>query len=328
MKKILLIMAIFFVFLVEISGATDFGTAMSITTINIPASADVAAMGNADAAAWSLSSNNPALTAYELPENKHKSGVNATFGLLHFKKGPAVRFTSDSIGTKTQYGFFSATVSYFQSGKNSTRMGTDLEFRPSKMLELMWANKIASNWLKQGDELYLGLELAYSKSKPNFSLRDQRVLRSESTGNDVTVGFLYKPTAKLNIGGYYGRFLDHSREKDFIFKNSMSGNSISHQFKFGASYQILSKTFVACDVQLLNIAGKKKSQLFAGVEQGIIKDVLCLYAGAADGSPTGGLEISCRRGGIDLSYTSNASPYANKYLGRSKLAMVSIFFSF
>jgi len=308
--------------------ASDFGTALGIATLNIPAGADIAAMGNADASAWSWSSNNPAMTAFSKPGVEWRYGGSGTYGIVEFSKGPQLSFYSVTGAVKTTIGVFQTTASYFGSDTEMTKIGTDSKFAPSRSIDLTWANKITDDLLLKGDELYVGCETSISNSQINFSYNHQRIIRSKSTGNGAMAGFLYKPSERINIGGFYGRYWDRSRETNYLSENSSHDSSATDQIKIGASFQVLPLTFLACDYQFLNLPKMRKGQVFAGIEQGIVKDIFYLYSGWAANGPTCGAGLYFKHGGFNIAYMQNPFSEANDYLGRARVLMAMVYGSF
>lgn len=328
MTKYLLLVVVLSVAIIHQAEAHDFATALETTTWNVPAGADIAAMGNADASAWGWSSNNPAMAAFTKTDNPSMCGASFNYGVINFNRGPDLSFYSVTGGVKIPIGFLQTTYSYFSSESDSTKIGVDIEFQPSKILELVWANKIHENLLFQNDELYFGIETAFSSSKMTFSLNDRNLSQIKSKGNMGILGFLYKPNRKINVGSYYARSWDKTREKDLILNTSESASSTSDQFRFGVSCQALPMTFFAIDYQFLNLDGKKENQVFAGIEQGVVKDFIYLYGGWANRGPTTGLGAYFKNGGLNFAYMKNPFDELRPYFGTADLFMGQIFFSF
>jgi len=327
MKK-LLCFSIISLIIVSQATAHDFGTALSIATYNIPYGADVAGMGNADAAAWGWSSNNPAMTAFERKDTPVRGVGSIVYGIADFKKGPKLSYGSVSGVVKTRYGFFQVNYNYLGSGSHSTKVGYDTGFNPSKAIELFWANKIKENLFCPGDEFYAGLEIGTSLSKLTFSLDNKNLLKSSSRGNYGAMGFLYKPNGKINVGGYYLRSWERNRERDLIYRSSETSSSTSNKLKIGVGFQILPLTYAEIDYQLLNIAGSKENQVFAGVEQYVVKNALALYAGWANHSPTAGIGIYFPKGGFNLAYMENPFRELEPHFGKARIIEASIYFYF
>lgn len=330
MKKISLIFAVFFVFLAEVCNAHDLATDLGIAMFNVPQGADIAGMGNADAAAWNgFSSNNPAAIAFELPGNTCKNAGAINWGTINFKNGPTIDFYALSGTRKFGQDFITVTGTYFASDTGTMKDGFESRFRPCRNLDITWARKINENLFFSKDELYFGANAEMGKSEMNFYYRDWRnkrktAIQSKSDSMGGTVGLLYKIN-KVHFGVYWNRVWEKSKERDVVFKKKETYRSHSDKFRLGASWQILEGTFIAGDYQFLNIDGTKEHQFFTGVEQKVI-DPVYLYAGIANHNPTCGIGIYFPRGGFNLAFAKMDE--MKKHFGTGKLVTALFFFSF
>lgn len=328
MKKAVVVLIVFsiFVFASNSRAADDFGTAMEIATVNVPPGADVAGMGNVWTATPNFSSNNPAV----LPTcGDYKIGGSATYGRINFKNGPDVNLYSGSIAAKLPAGFLQVTYSDARSNTEATKMDVDAKFNASPVINLQYGLSAAKNFLREGDELYLGISYSpYERSKLTFSNAGEDLFISESKGYSIGGGFLYKPEKNWNIGGYYSYSRSKGEDTDLVFSETSYSVSKAEQMRLGLGYQLFPATFLAADYQHLNLDGEKKDQYFAGIEQGIIKDILYLYGGWADSGPTAGLGIYFKNGGINLAYMHNPFNELKPYLGRAEVFMATAYINF
>ncbi len=315
------------------SFAADFGTAMSITSANVPPGADVAGMGNCWAALPDFSSNNPAVIA---AGEKLRFGTSYTFGLLMFKRGPDIIIHQVSGTAALPAGILQVTLSNANSGSAGTAMDMDTKFVYSPSVELMYSLKVGENLLRDGDKLYLGVGGTLSTSRMNFSLAGQNILVSRTRGFETRIGFLYQLAPGLNFGGMYSYSRDRNDDRTFhvneddgsTFWTGQRSTSDVHQFRLGASWQILPTTLIAIDYQHLNLGHVKRDQIFAGVEQQIIKDRLYVYGGWANSGPTAGIGVYFKNGGLNVAYMHNPFSLSEEHLGRSQVFMATVFFTF
>ena len=167
-------------------------------------------------------------------------------------------------------------------------MDADVQFNSAPSVEVMYGLKVSENLLRDGDKLYLGAGGTLSESKLNFSQAGQNVLVSRSRGFEVKAGFLYQPAKGLNFGGMYAYSRDRNDDRELnvnedngsTFWTGQRSTSDMHQLRLGASWQILPTTLIAVDYQHLSIGHLKRDQIFAGVEQQIIKDQSCMSTAA------------------------------------------------
>jgi hypothetical protein len=323
---------IVFVLCFASSGAAyshDLATDLGIAVFNVPEGADIAGMGNADAAAWGWSSNNPAMTAFDTAEGRYKNSAAINWGSINFKKGPTVNFYSLSGIRKFGENYIQVNGSYFGSDTHKTKEGFESGFHPSRSLDITWARKINENVFFSRDEMYFGLNAEAGKSGMNFYYRDQgekrkRVIRSESDSLGGSVGILYK-VDKIHIGAYWNRVWEKATDKETIEGERSKDRSFSDKFRLGASWQILEGTFIAGDYQFLNIDGTKEDQFFAGLEQKVI-DPVYLYAGIANQQPTCGVGVYFPRGGFNLAFAKMDE--MKHHFGTGSLVTALLFLAF
>jgi hypothetical protein len=330
MKNLIALLCCCFLFVIPNSSqAADFGTAMSIASANISPGADVAGMGNCWIALPDFSSNNPAVIA---AGEKFHFGASYTFGLLMFKHGPNITMHQTSITAVLPKGVAQLTLSNANSGSAGTAMDVDAKFAYLPSIELMYGLKVGENLLRDGDKLYLGAGGSLSTSKMNFSLAGQNVLISRSRKFEAKAGFLYQPAKGLNFGGMYSYSRDRNDDRELNINEEDGSqtwsakryNSDAHQFRLGASWQILPTTLVAVDYQHLNIGHVRRDQIFAGVEQQIIKDRLYVYGGWAVSGPTAGIGVYFKNVTLNVAYQNNTLDDLDPHLGRSQTIMATI----
>lgn len=325
-KAILFFMLMFCMLMAEVRAA-DFETALDIAIKNMPAGADIAAMGNTDAASLDFSSNNPAVIGYADEKNPSQGGLSGTFGMIDFSRGPAALLYMANGQINSGYGNFQLSYSFLNSGSDKTLMGMKAQFDASHSIGLLWGKKVSSEIFSDQDELYFGLGGGYSKSQMTFG-RKKDLLRSEAEGASLTAGFLYRPFEGLNLGGYYVHDFSWSQEKDLVANEKNQYFSGIDQVKVGASYQLFEMTTLAVNYQFLNLDGQTKHQVFAGVEQGIIKDILYLYGGWAGSGPTAGIGLYFKNGGVNFAYMHDPFNDLNGHLGKADVYMVSVYWNF
>lgn len=323
---IILLAAYFLAGVVVAVQAGGFDEALSIASVNVPPGADVAGMGNAWVATPNFSSNNPAI----LPTyGDYKIGGSATYGRINFKKGPEINSYSGSVAAKLPAGFLQITYSNACSSTEATEMGVGAKFNSSPVLNIQYGLSAAKNFLRQGDELFMGLSYSPHESLGlTFSSAGENLLRSKSSGHSYGTGFLYKPDEKWNIGGYYSRSRSKNKNYDLISGEESRSASRTEQLRLGLGYQVAPLTFLAFDYQHLNLDGAKKDQYFAGIEQGIVKDIFYLYAGWADSGSTAGIGVYFKNGGINVAYMRSPFNDLEPHLGRAEVIMATAYLNF
>lgn len=355
MRKMLVLLAVIGCFLaVNHANAAEFGEALGVAVTNVPPGADVAGMGNAWVATPEFSSNNPAVMT---TGKDFHGGVQGTYGRINFQNGPSINLYSGTVSGKLPIGVLQLSYSKANSGKHTESASSadgefgqfvsffedSLQFNRLEGFNVQYGLKLKKNLLLEGDELYAGIGYEHSKSRLTMesivgtpATTFHTVLLSKSRGDSYEAGWLYRPTKKVSLGMYYS----YTREKmteaiaDSMAGILLDGSGISksisntHQYRLGAGYQILPLTFLTADYQHLDIDGFKKDQVFAGIEQGIIKDFLYLYGGWADSGPTAGLGVYFTHGGLNLAYMHKAFSDLEPFLGKADVYMASAFVNF
>jgi opacity protein-like surface antigen len=329
MKEIILAVFVAVLLVANMAIAADFEDASSLISINAPAGADVAGMGNVWASLPDFSSNNPATYAAGVDVDKCKGSVSGTYTMLGFRHGPNVNAFSLSPAVKLPVGFLKATIVGANSANSGTNMGIDMKYNSLMSVNVGYGFKAADDVLVKGDKFFVGVDATpYSRSKLTFSFLDQRIAKSESDSYAVGAGVLYQPTKAVNFGAYYSYGRGESKDTDFMFGETEKSRFTDQQLRIGASWQVLPMTLVAADWQYVNLNGYRKGQLFAGVEQGIIKDFLYVYAGWAANGPTAGIGMYFKKGGINVAYMSTPFSESDRYLGRSQVITAGAYYTF
>jgi len=306
--------------------ATDITKASS----KISDGADVLSMGNANTALTSdYSVRNPGGVDAIDAEPRNKFGAAATYGNISFKNGPSINLYT--ISAMTRFPIGTLQISYADGGSNKgTLDGFDdtLKFNSFPSIDTQYGLKVGSGLLRKDDELYAGIGYEYSESKltsgqaanlsqgvPAFNVV------SRTSSNTLELGALYRIAAKkVNIGWMYLHSWDTSND-------SMGDNthSQSDQLRLGVSVKVTPLTLISFDYRHLYLPGASDDQYNAGIEQYLIKDVLALYAGCADGGVTGGIGIYTKYGGINFGYMHGGMNSLKKEFGASNTLMVSIY---
>ena len=159
-------------------------------------------------------------------------------------------------------------------------------------------------------------------------LKGEQISESKSKSYGFGAGLLYQPIKGVNIGAYYNYGKSDNEEEDYAEGTVVSSVSTSQLLRIGASWQIFSMTLLSADWQHVNLDGYRKNQLFVGIEEGIIKDFLYVYAGWAANGPTAGVGMYFKNGGMNISYMSNPFSEADDYLGKSRVMSAAIYWNF
>jgi hypothetical protein len=316
--------------------AADFSTALNKALAEVPVGADVAGMGGTNTASPDFSSSNPAIIGVEGTE-KFKASATATYGYLSFKSGMRINLYSLSVAAQLPVGVIQVTGIDAKSNTVSLgEFGDDkLKFNSMPSIGLQYGLPVAKNLLLKEDSLYLGVSYNYSQSK----MTGRSVigtpattfvvdLKNESIGQMAGVGALYRIGKLVNVGASYGHTWD--KAKDFYNGELDSETrSESDTLRLGLSAQITPMTMIAFDYQHLYLpAGERDDQYFAGAEQYLIKDLLAVYGGYANGGITGGLGLYLEHGGLNLAYVNRGLRQLDEFLGKSEIWMVSVYGTF
>ncbi len=313
----------------------DFSTAMAKTMAEIPFGADVAGMGNTSTATPDFSSRNPAVMAVESAD-PWNFGFSTTGGLIHFKSGSTISLYSLSGTAKLPVGILQITVSDAKSNTGTLiDESAKIKFNNNPSFDVQYGLATGKNLLLDEDALYLGASYGYSQSKLTgkyfIGTEDTTMIfdfKTESKSHNVGVGALYQIAKVVNLGATF----DHSWDSAEDFINGefdAKTKSQSNKLRLGVGVQVLPMTFVAADYQHLYLSdGLSDDQYFAGVEQYLVKDILAVYAGYANGGATAGLGIYLKHGGINIAYMNRGFRSMDQFLGKSEMAMLSIYGNF
>lgn len=336
-------MFLFAVFTSPSQGA-DFPDALAIAVANLPPDASNAGMGNCWAATPNFGSNSPAVTAM-YPEDV-KASVSGLYAIVNFKNGPNLNAYQGSVLARLPIGV--AQVSYSNGASNTFHEVGDgyensLKFNSLPSVDVQYGFKAAQDLFDVGDALYLGVGYLYSGGKissrtvlasPATSWGNDLV--SESTSHGVSGAATYQLMKKATLGVFYRHTWDKTEDNATILDGSFSENAVSraesNQFRIGVSAQVTDLTLLALDFQHVNFYDDTRNasfdQWFAGIEQGIIKDVLYAYGGWAADGPTAGLGLYFPKGGINVAYMSKPFRDLEPFLGKAQMVMLSGYLNF
>lgn len=310
--------------------AEELGTALSVVSENMPAGGDVAGMGGVDAALGirNFSTDNPGgIGAYS--DFRTEAIVNYTD--IGFEHGPGVRAQAISaIVNLDSAGVIQLQAVTTGSNYGRTALGLDAKISDTYYVSIAYGRQVGHDVFFEGDELYAGVGVTpISHSRVNLALEGSDIATSVSNGYSLTTGILYGLNDEFAIGTYYSYFGSSEKDFDMLADQGMDNISESHKARIGASCQIAPLTLIAADIQYLKInRDYERVQLFAGVEQGIIKDMLYVYGGWAADGPTAGLGFYLEHGGINLAYMNDPFGVTHDTLGRSRVIMAVGYLSF
>lgn len=314
--------------------AQDFGIALTKAFSEIPDGADVASMGNASTATPAFSSRNPAIVAVEVEDVKTTVGATGTYGYIHFGNGPSVNLYSGSLAARLPYGTVQITYS---NGSSDSRKFTDsdtVKFDEIPSVELQYGFSLGK--IFGDDALYGGVSYGYSESKltlNNVTFLSEGLFRntivSEGSGHTFGTGMLYQIYKAINLGALYLHSWDGSRESvtsNGAVVDILRSKSQADELRVGIGIQVTPITFVAGDYRHLYLPdGQRDDQYYAGIEQGIIKDVLYIYGGWANGGTTTGIGLYFKHGGVNLAYMHRPMRALEEHLGKAEVFAASLY---
>ena len=298
--------------------AADFSTELG--KMDIPVGADVAGMGGASTAIPGFSSENPAVIAVK--EDSSKVGVTGTYGYMGFKNGLNMDLYSPSFTLLSlPVGVVQLTFSDARSNVATLLDGTSsFQFNKVQSLDLQYGFPVS-------DSFYLGASYSHSLSEVTMNVFEVGIFNTQSRGNTLGVGAMYRIGKVANLGAYYEHSWDSA--DDFVDGDFyLNTKTHSSRLRLGASVQITSTTLLAADYQHLYLAGGEKAdQYFFGAEQYLAKD-FAIYAGCANGGLNAGLGFYLKNGGVNLSYSHRPFREMEEFLGNAKAFMASAYWTF
>lgn len=313
--------------------AAGFSQASSIMSATISPGPDSLSMGGCWVALPNFSSNNPAVVAAGDP---YKAAVSYSFNWIKFGRGPSIGLHITSLSVTLPKGVLQLNVANANSASAGTAMEADMKFDYSSYIELMYGLQVAESLIRNGDKFFLGVGGSLTASRISFSQLGQSMFVARSRGFEAKTGFLYQPAKGLNFGGTYIYSRDRNDDRELTFSDdgspSWSGkrsNSDLHQFRLGASWQVLPRLLLAADYQHLNVGHVKRDQYFVGAEFQVVKEIVSIYAGCANGGPTVGLGVYPNKHvGLNVAYGRNLFQDLDPHLGRSQMVSAMISGSF
>lgn len=321
----------------SVSFADDFSTALTKALTQIPDGADSAAMGNASTATAAFASRNPAVVAVET-ENFSRLGAMGSYGNIGFQNGMHVNFYSISATARLKKGAVQLIASNGNSNNGSVGPLETLQLNSSPGVELQYGIKVAEP-LGGNDALYAGASYGYAESKLTLQFPavdgtggwSNAAMKSETTSHTAGIGLFYEAGKKLNLGALWLRSWEKNEEM-FSYEGSFVGRFTSkaqnNQLRLGASCQVTPLTLIAFDYRHLYLeGGSRDDQYFAGIEQGLVKDVLYLYGGYADGGTTGGVGVYLKHGGANLAYLHRPLRALEPFFGKGDMLMASLYWN-
>jgi len=308
--------------------AEDFDIALSKTISEIPDGADAAAMGGATIATPDFSSKNPAIIA--IPPEGEKTpdfGVYANYGFIKFKNGPDVNLGFVSGTAKLPVGVLQIMGSYAGSDVGRMNEFNDIKINSSPFVGFQYGLPIAK-------DLYAGISYTYSESEITMHASIEKPfdleLISKSKGHEVGAGMLYQLLKnKVSVGMFYAHSWDE--EKTFMDGSLDSAErSETDQVRLGVSAKITSMTMISAEVRHYWFPdGVTNTQYFIGVEQYLIKELLAVYGGYANGGATIGLGVySNKYGALNIAYMNRPFRATEDFLGKADAFMLSVYFTF
>lgn len=335
MRKIYLVVFCAALFFCENALAQSFSEAMAKSVSQISEGADVAGMGGANTALTSdYTIRNPGAADVSDAQSRSRVGILATYENVNFKKGPDINLYIVSAAFRFPVG--TLQISYSDGSSNVANLDefNTLKFDKFTSIDAQYGLKLGEDLLCRNDELYAGVGYAYSESKvsgqfilpvPGTTLVFNSV--SESVGNTLESGILYRIAKKVNLGVMYLHSWDSS--DDSLDGFTQTTNSQTDQLRLGVSAKITPLTLVAFDYRHIYLPnGEDDDQYFAGIEQYLIKDRLALYGGWANGGVTTGVGIYTPYGGINVGYMHRTLRATEEFLGKADVLAVSIFGAF
>ena len=314
----------------RVSFGATFEEALNALSASLPSGADIASMGGVQTMEG-FTSSNPAVTSI-MKEGKFSSTLN--YGDFVFEK-TNLQMYSASFGAKTGELVVQLGAGYAKTPLRSVTPLQSLKIE-NTALEVQIGGRVAKKVFFKEDEFYLGAGYGFSQNKisglsivPTPATTFVTELETNADCHSAKIGLAYKPFPNLLLGASGSRAWSFSQTAYNGFKDEAVGMHTDTS-RVGFSLKVTDLTMLAADYQHLDFSNSdtKFDQLFAGIEQYVIKDALALYAGYANGGVTGGAGIYFKQGGINLSYGHNLFRETKEFLGNADAYMVSVYLNF
>lgn len=319
---VILLAFIFSALKVSKAHAEDFSRAFTRATIELPPGADPASMGNA----WIAQT--PDYSSYSsatLPAGTDfKIGGSGSYLVADFGKGPKLKLWSGTLSGKLPKDFGVIQLSYANawSRQSPAELGADLKLESAPVLSIQYGVKVAKDVFRKGDKLFVGATYNPVSKSDLLIILAGDAMHLKSSGYSLGASALYQYDEKLNIGAYYS--YGHSKAND---KSTLN----SDQLRIGAAYHVAPLTYLALDLDRTTVEGSSKDKWYFGIEQGIVKNIVYVYGGLANGldKPTVGLGIYTKNAGINLAYMYKYYEELAKFLGgRGNVFMATAYVRF
>lgn len=301
--------------------------------------ADVAAMGNAQAASEWSSSINPASAAWPHAGRKYTRSFSPQANALRFNSGTNLYVLSEALTVDTgAHGVFLPGAAQISSNHRTDRFGFGFRFE-ADFFQLQWAKLIAP-------DTTVGVNFNITRSKTTFDVADFVVARSEGESYNFRLGILQRIAPAVRLGSLveYG---SAPGSTDGVFFDPFTGAPQAFRAE-DTTEQILVRTGIAWEYSpgstlcidyqggwFRNDTGTLRVHRFPiGIEHLVIKDILFLRAGATidtrgDVAGTAGLGLSLSdRATIDVAYQKSMFPELRPEFGSAETFTLSVGVSF
>lgn len=301
--------------------------------------ADVAAMGNAQAATEWSSSINPAAAAWPHADRKYRDSFAPQYTSIAFDSGSRLHVASEALTFDTgDRGVFLPAAAQIFSNHAADRNGVGFKF-DAKFFQLQWGK------LVQADTA-VGANVSATLSDSRYDVAGNQIARSRGESYSVRVGALRKVAAGLRVGvvaeaGWAPArtdvwFFDPAANRgDALRVRDTTRNAL---VRTGVAWEYCPGSTFAVDYQggvFDNDSGRFRVHRFpVGIEHMVVKDILFARAGVTldtrgNAATTAGIGLSLGlRTSLDMAYQHGMFPELRPEFGAAKTYTVSLAFAF
>jgi hypothetical protein len=295
--------------------------------------ADVAALGNAQAASEWSSSNNPASAAWPHASLKYSNSLAPQFTTLRFREGTNLYVFAEALTLNmADYGVLLPAAAQIRSNHERDSDGLGFQF-DADYFQLQWGKLLGKGWA-------VGANFNVTPSDTRFDLDGTRIARSRGESYDFRLGALHQLSRDLRAGLIFDYGFAPARSDLLVLSalgvTSLRTEDTTHQvlLRPGITWEYAKGCTLNLDYQagvFINSTGTLWVHRFPiGIEHSLIKDILFVRGGVTIDTrgevplTTGlGLALS-NRASVDVAYQYNMFPEIRREFGSAHTFVVSV----
>jgi hypothetical protein len=295
--------------------------------------ADVAALGNAQAASEWSSSNNPASAAWPHANQKYANSLAPQFTTLRFREGTDLYVFAEAVTLKiADYGVFLPGAAQIRSNHERDSDGLGFQF-DANYFQIQWGKLLGKDWA-------IGANFNVTPSDTQFDLDGTTIARSRGESYDFRLGAVHQLSRDLRAGLVFDYGFAPARSDLLVLSalglTTLRTEDTTHQvlLRPGITWEYAKGCTLYLDYQagvFVNNTGTLWVHRFPiGIEHSLIKNILFLRAGVTidtrgDVPVTTGIGLSLsERASVDLAYQYNMFPEIRREFGSAHTFVASV----